>query len=288
MMKITLPAYAKINLFLDIVSVREDKYHNILSLMQSVSLHDLITVELAEGNGKRIDVFCNSSAIPTGKDNLVYRAAELFPAEGHITVSIEKNIPLSAGLAGGSTDAAATLVALNHLTGNKLSKTELKTLGAKLGADIPFCIDGGAALVEGIGDLMKPVASMPRYPLVIARLGDGMSTPLAYRLLDEKYNSFCSYTPKKDSLNMLMLCADKNSPSEYCKGLYNVFETVVEELREGVGEVKSIMRLSSAAGCLMSGSGTSVFGIFEREEDALSAVGKLHALGAEAHLCYPV
>ncbi len=287
-MTITIPAYAKINLFLDIVSLREDKYHNILSLMQKVDLHDLITVDVTDSDQKSIEVSCDNSALPLGSDNLVYKAADLFPIQKKIKVSIQKNIPISAGLAGGSTDAAATLVALNQLTGSKLSVDELKTLGKKLGADVPFCIDGKASIVEGIGDVMTPCASMPCLPMVIARMGEGMSTPAAYRLLDEKYNCFKEYTPKRELLLHLTGENRQLDAKSYCKGLYNIFESVVEPLRSEVSHVKEIMTLCGAAGCMMSGSGTAVFGIFENESEAELAVKKLRATGAYAHLCYPI
>ena len=286
-MRITIPAYAKINLFLDIVSAREDKYHNILTLMQSVDLHDLISIEFTECEEKSISLTCSNPSLPIDSNNLVYKAAELFPINGSIGITVEKNIPVSAGLAGGSTDAAATLVALNKLTGSKFNSNELKSLGKRLGADVPFCIDGGAAVVEGIGDIIHPCASMPRFPIVIARLGEGMSTPAAYRMLDEKYEGFGNYTPKKAMLDHLMCDRTRQNPSAYCEGIYNIFESVVEPLRPDVSKVKEIMIDCGAAGSMMSGSGTSVFGIFAAEAEASTAFQRLTQIGAEAHLCYP-
>lgn len=287
-MKITVPAYAKINLFLDIVSVREDKYHNIISLMQSVSLHDMITVELTESDEKSICISANRNDLPIDKDNIVYKAADLFPVNGKISINIEKHIPISAGLAGGSTDAAATLIALNELTGNRYTNNELKQMGALLGADVPFCINRGAALVEGIGERMTPVDSMPKLPIVIARIGEGMSTPLAYRLLDERFNSFNNHIPDTKRLNLLLDKETAQDPYTYCQGLFNIFESVVEERRTGVSQAKSIMKKFGAIEAMMSGSGTSVFGIFNNEEDAKLAVKKLLCNGADAHFCYPI
>ena len=231
-MTISIPAFAKINLFLDIRSIRENGYHNILSIMQRISLCDTVTVTFSKGEKKDISVSCDKESIPCGSDNLAYKAACLYPAEGIIDIFIEKHIPMSAGLAGGSADAAATLVALNKLCGNKLSEDELCALGEKLGADVPFCIKGGACLVEGIGEIMTQISPIPKYPLIVAKKGEGMSTPAAYRALDEKFNRFKDYSPKED------LCDIIRTPSTdakaLCRGLYNIFEAVVEPERPAV------------------------------------------------------
>ena len=284
-MTITVPAYAKINLFLDIHSMRENGYHNIISLMQSVSLHDDVTVSFTPSDNKTISVFSNNSSIPCDKSNLAYKAADIFPAIGEIKIQIVKNIPISAGLAGGSTDAAATLTALNSMTGNPLSIDQLCMLGAKLGADVPFCIKKTACLAEGIGEILTSVNSMPRYPLVIAKKGAGMSTPEAYKALDNKFNRFSDYTPNFEKLNILI--NKIHTLKELCSGLYNIFETVVEPERPFVTEIKEIMLANRAAGAMMSGSGTSAFGIFESEIDAIAAQKALLEYGAEAHVCYP-
>ena len=287
-MKVSVKAYAKINLFLDITSLRADKYHNIVSFMQSVGLHDIVTVEYLPSDAKSISISCSVADVPTDRSNIAYRAAELFPINsGNISIHIQKNIPMSAGLAGGSTDAAAVLVALNRLLGDKLSKHELKKIGSALGADIPFCIEGGACIAQGIGEELVATTSMPRLPLVVAKLGEGMSTPLAYKTLDEKYNNFTCYSPKLKMLDILTKTESSPSPHEYCEGFYNIFEDVVENARPDVTKVKNIMIQSGAIRAMMSGSGTSVFGIFEREENAKVAVSELKNIGADAHLCYP-
>ena len=156
-MKVSVPGYAKINLFLDIRSLRENGYHNILSIMQRIGLHDTITVTYSKDSTKSISLSCDRSDIPCGSKNLAYRAADIYPISGKLDIHIEKHIPMSAGLAGGSADAAATLIALNLIAEKPLSTEELCTLGAKLGADVPFCIKGGACLVEGIGEIMTPI-----------------------------------------------------------------------------------------------------------------------------------
>ena len=287
-MKIVVRAYAKINLFLDITSLRADKYHDIISFMQSVALHDTVTVEYLPSSSKIISVACSVEGVPLDRANIAYRAAEIFPVnDGIINIHIQKNIPMSAGLAGGSTDAAAVLVGLNYLLGNKLSKDELKHMGKTLGADVPFCIDGGACIARGIGEDLVTTAPMPKIPLVVARLGEGMSTPLAYKALDEKHNNFVGYSPKLSMLNILTNSDTSTSILHYCEGFYNIFEEVVECVRPNVTRVKSKMTENGAIRAMMSGSGTSVFGIFENETDANCAVAALRDIGATAYLCYP-
>ena len=281
-------AYAKINLFLDIESRREDGYHDIVSLMQRISLRDTVSVSLEPSEAKTINVTCSAPEIPCGEKNLAYKAANIYPIEkGNISINIEKVIPSSAGLAGGSADAAATLIALNELCENKLSMAELCALGAKLGADIPFCITGGACLVRGIGDILTEAKPMPMLPIVVAKKGEGMSTPAAYRALDEKYCNFVGYTPKIELLDKLIGENEALSAREYCEGLFNAFESVVEPERPDVTLIKGIMSSYGAVGAMMSGSGTSVFGIFTSKETAVAALDALKTQGADAHLCYP-
>ena len=286
-MNISVKAYAKINLFLDVTTQRDDGYHDILSLMQTVSLHDIVTVEYKPSADKKIEIACNVPNIPCDSKNLAYKAADLMLESGYVKIEINKSIPSEAGLAGGSADAAATFVALNKLLGDKYSTDELKSLGKKLGADIPFCIEGGSCIVEGIGDIMTQCAPMPDYPIVIARMGEGMSTPLAYRKLDEAFNNFKEYSPKCEKLDLLLDTSNKSDIDTYCRGLFNVFECVVEPERPCVTQIKSIMLDHGAKGALMSGSGTSVFGIFDNEASAKSAYDALKNIGAISHICYP-
>ena len=286
-MKISVNAYAKINLFLDIESIRADGYHNIISHMQSVTLHDTVTVEREESDEKYITVLCDNSSVPCDMSNLVYKAADIFPKSiGKVRIEIEKRIPMSAGLAGGSADAAATLVALNTLLGNPLSLKELKTLGARLGADVPFCIERGACIARGVGEELEKTAPMPDFPIVIARMGEGMSTPYAYKALDRRYDSFINYLPKTDKLDILT--SNPDAPiDEYVKGLFNIFEGVVEEERPAVTELKKLLSDNGAVAAMMSGSGTAVFGIFKNRADAERAERALGEKGAFAAICYP-
>ena len=287
-MKNSVNAYAKINLFLDIVSLREDNYHNILSIMQSVGLHDVITVEYDDScNEKNIKIVCDNANIPCDSRNLAYKAADLILDSGNVTITIEKNIPSEAGLAGGSADAAATLLAINQLLGNKYSTDELKALGKKLGADVPFCVEGGCCVVEGIGDKMTKCPPMPTLPLVIARMGEGMSTPSAYRKLDEKFNNFKDYSPKQEKLDILVSTKAETDIHSYCKGFFNIFEEVVESERPEITRIKDILRSHGVLGALMTGSGTAVFGIFDSDDKATAAADELKHIGAFSCVCYP-
>ena len=286
-MKITAYANAKINLFLDIKARRADGYHDIVSIMQSVDLCDTLTVEYTESNIFDITVECDQSNVPLGDDNLVVKAAKKLVKTGRIHVYINKKIPMSAGLAGGSADAAAMLVALNHLLGEPYSITELKTIGATLGADIPFCIEGGACLVEGIGDIMTPITPMPNAPIVISRMGEGMSTPKAYGALDIKYNNFKAREPYISKLQTLMSVESQSNIHAYSDGMFNIFETVVEDVRTCVPLLKETMISCGATKAMMSGSGTSVFGIFQNEDDAIKARDRLIAEGAVAFVAHP-
>ncbi len=286
-MKISVNAHAKINLFLDIESLRPDGYHNIISHMQSVTLHDTVRVEREESEEKEISVFCDNLDVPCDKSNLVYKAADIFPRKiGKVRIEIEKRIPMSAGLAGGSADAAATLVALNSLCNEPMSKEELKKLGGKLGADVPFCIEMGACIARGTGEILEKTVPMPNYPIVIARMGEGMSTPYAYKALDKKYDNFKKYVPKTDKLEIITRATDI-SIDEYSKGMFNIFESVVEAERPRVAALKRLLLDNGAVSAMMSGSGTSVFGIFRNEENAKRAEAKVISEGAFAAVCYP-
>jgi len=286
-MIVSVDAYAKINLFLDIESLREDGYHNIISYMHSVTLHDTVSVEHLASDTWSISLCCEEPGVPCDESNLVYKAAELFPIRtGSLRISITKRIPMSAGLAGGSADAAATLVALNEIYGYPLSWEELKSLGNKLGADVPFCIEKGACIASGTGDVLKKTSPMPYYPIVIARMGEGMSTPYAYKSLDTKYEKFVNYSPNTDKLKVLTDGTDL-SIEQYSSGFFNIFESIVEAERPYVTMLKKILMDNGAVASMMSGSGTAVFGLFKSKLDARKAENELASKGAFATVCYP-
>lgn len=285
-------ANAKINLYLNVVGRRENGYHNIVSLMQTVSVCDLVTVDFKPSEHTSIRLTASGNdAMPTDCRNLAWRAAELFLSQvgrtGEVTVSIEKHIPMAAGLAGGSSDAAAVLRALNRLCGTPLSTEELCTLGARLGADIPFCIVGGCALVTGIGEGLEALPDMPDIPLVVACMGEGVSTPWAYGRLDALYDGFSKADGTDTRYQGVLSAFGDGRVRDACEGFYNLFEQVVPSVQPYVDRIKTVMNESGAVRSMMSGSGPSVFGVFPSTEAATLAVERLQKMGAAAFVCHP-
>lgn len=284
-------AYAKINLFLDIKGIREDGYHDIVSVMQTVDWADKITLDKTDSTG--IYVTCSDPTIPIDKRNTAYKAAELFlsrlqKSEMGVQIHIEKHIPWAAGLAGGSADAAATLLGLNDLFAAPFSDAELLSIGRCVGADVPFCLVGGTQKIGGIGEKIDPFPLMPACYLVCAKLGEGVSTPTAYMALDEQYNNFPHDSVKYDKLNCLREAFGQNSLLRLPDGLYNIFEEPIERMRPSVSLLKSVLMDAGAVAAMMSGSGPSVFGVFENMEIASMALDALRRLGAVCEICRPI
>ena len=284
-----IPAYAKINLFLDVMEKREDKFHNIRSIMHKVTLCDYVSAERHDDYGQQIVVACPSAEVPLGEDNLVFRAAKLFFEhfginEYNVSFSIEKNIPVSAGLAGGSTDAAAALILLNDLFEVGATKNELCSVGAKLGSDIPFCLMDTTCLATGRGEVLTELESNLNLIFVIAKGGEGVSTPAAYKRIDEKFGStLCENFADLDEA----ISAVKTGDATYVvKSMYNTFEDVVIPFHREAAEAKRIMLDGGAIGAMLSGSGPSVFGVFADTESASTVRDKLSELGYSAHLCF--
>jgi len=286
MTSITLKAPAKINLWLDIASKRPDGYHNIESVMQTVSLFDELTVERSDPAGQRhISISCSVSELSCDESNLCYRAAQQFFAYAGITdydvsIHIRKNIPIAAGLAGGSTDAAATLFGLSKLYGVIKKPDELYEIGAKLGADVPFCIRRGISVTRGIGDIFSDAPMLPPCAFLIACEGTRVSTPYAYHKLDEMYD----FSKRSRELSVFTALLQKGNLSEIADGMYNIFESAVLPERPAAAALKREMQESGALCALMSGSGPSVFGIYE---DKTAAVRALNRIGSKAIICEP-
>ena len=301
-MKITVTAPAKINLFLDITGRRTDGYHTITGVMQTISLCDTVTLEIADPAGhasvgaETITLTCSNPDIPTDRRNLAWRAAEaFFAATGagckELTIHIEKRIPSAAGMAGGSTNAAAVLVGLNHLFGSPLTTDALCEVGLKLGADVPFCVKGGAQITEGVGEIMTPVASMPSCELVVACGGEGVSTPAAYKALDTLYGNFdpSAYAPRTEELSTLLSALRRGDLTALCESMFNLFEGVVLPERPVARDIKETMLASGAITAMMSGSGPSVFGVFPKGDgSAQKACEVLTKQGIPAWVCEPV
>ena len=284
-------AYAKLNLFLDVESKRSDGYHNIVSIMQTVDWCDDIYIE--ESVSDEILLFCDSSEIPDGKENVAYRAAakylEAISEKKCVNIEIRKQIPASAGMAGGSADAAAVLRGMNRLFGNRLSEKELLTLGKSIGADVPFCILGGTRIVRGIGDEVFPCEQdFPKCLVVCAKLGEGVSTPEAYRLLDKKYDDFKNRRINDRALQGILDSMKLQDAKAASHGFFNIFEETIEALRPSVSEAKRILLENGAFSAMMSGSGPSVFGLFHDATEAQSAWKALSEKGAKARVCRPV
>lgn len=285
-----LQAYAKINLYLDVVAKRNDGYHDIVSIMQTVDLCDLVSVACREQEPGEIVLTCDGN-LPCDARNLAYRAAYAYFAGQvpcKIEITVQKRIPAEAGLAGGSADCAAVLRALNQMFG-KYDESSLIALGASLGADVPFCLRGGTQITRGIGEMMQPCVPMPDCCLVIARGGAGVSTPQAYRDLDALLGDFARR--KEQSEQNLLRLQDAMTQNDLCAmtdEMYNVFESVVLPVHDVAKELKQDMLDSGAIGAMMSGSGPSVVGVFTNEQDAKTTREHIAAKGIAAFVCRPV
>ena len=263
---ITLNAYAKINLSLDVVGRLANGYHEVRMIMQTVGIHDTLTFEKTEGE---IVLTSDAGELPLGEDNLIYKAARLVKEthgiSGGVKVHLEKRIPVAAGMAGGSTDAAATLKAMNLLYDLGLSEEDLCGLGVKLGADVPYCIMGGTALSEGIGEVLTKLAPMPECVLLVAKPDINVSTKEVYQALDSQS---VPWHPDVDGMRQAI---EEGRLEGIYSRLGNVLETVTVAKHPIVSEIKQEMLGNGALGSLMSGSGPSVFGIFDDEEKARMA-----------------
>lgn len=263
---ITLNAYAKINLSLDVVGRLANGYHEVRMIMQTVGIHDTLTFEKTEGE---IVLSSDAGELPLGEDNLIYKAARLVKEthgiSGGVKVHLEKRIPVAAGMAGGSTDAAATLKAMNLLYDLGLSEEDLCWLGVKLGADVPYCIMGGTALSEGIGEVLTKLAPMPECVLLVAKPDINVSTKEVYQALDSQS---VPWHPDVDGMRQAI---EEGRLEGIYSRLGNVLETVTVAKHPIVSEIKQEMLGNGALGSLMSGSGPSVFGIFDDEEKARAA-----------------
>lgn len=269
-----IQANAKINLFLDIESKRDDGYHNISSLMQSIDLADTLSVSYEPSAEKIIVITVDDPSIPADEKNIVYKAADRLTDSGIVRIHIEKRIPSPAGLAGGSADAAAVIFALKSFGCINRTDDEILKIAAAIGADVPFCLVGGTKKISGIGDVIEDMPALPEMNLAVAVRGEGVSTPEAYKLLDCRYNDFVGYTPRP---------FDFEAPC--VNNIYNVFEEVVLEMRDEARSLKDEMLHLGAVTAIMSGSGPSIVGIFDSYADACAAAEKLKESGAIAYAC---
>lgn len=264
-MKSEIKAYAKVNLFLDITGRLENGYHTLNTVMQQIDLYDEITAEVSEGDG--IFIECDNPAVPCNEKNIAYKAAAAFLSETgkktKVDIRISKRIPLEAGMGGSSTDGAAVLKALNEIYNYPLNNEKLCEIGARLGADVPFCITGGTAVCKGIGEIMTPTECLKDYVFLIAKPDFSCSTPAAYRAYDE--NTIPENTDFEKFVDSLPYGAEK-----WAGKMYNVFEKLYCDGR--IAAITDTMRKNGALGSILTGSGSAVFGVFKDRKTAENAL----------------
>lgn len=270
-MNVYVKAPAKINLALDVIRKREDGYHEVKMVMTTIDLADRL--ELQEVPGSVIQLSTSSSYLPEDDRNLAYKAAKLLKERFHInkgvSIYIDKKIPVAAGLAGGSSDAAAVLKGLNQLWRLGLSRNELANLGAEIGSDVSFCVYGGTAVATGRGEVLKPIASPPPCWVVLAKPSVGVSTKETYTQLDLKH-------AQHPDVDAVVNAIEENKYDVLCQGLGNIFEEQTARKVPQVAQIKEKMKEAGADGVLMSGSGPTVFGLTRMENRAKRMVNALN------------
>lgn len=272
-------ANAKINLSLDVTGVRENGYHDVRMIMQSIELCDYLDIEV--NNSGRIELTCSNPEIECDKSNLIYKAADklinkavdevIIDKNTGVTISLQKNIPIAAGLAGGSTDAAATLVGLNEELGLGYSSSELRGLGVTLGADIPFCIEGGTYLSEGIGEVLSKLKDAPDCFIVLVKPDINVSTKFVYD------NLILNEETVHPDVDAMLDAIETGSIKRVADCLDNLLATVTEKEYPIIVDIKNILKENGALNAIMSGSGPTVFGLFDDEEKAKEALSILES-----------
>ena len=264
---ISLKALAKINLGLDVVRRREDGYHEVRMIMQTIHLYDRLDIKRTKESG--IQIQTNLSFLPVNENNLIYKAAKLLMDEFSITdgvsVKLDKRIPVAAGMAGGSTDAAAMLFGMNRLFSLGLTKRQLMERGVQIGADVPYCIMRGTALAEGIGEELSQLPPMVKCPVLIAKPSISVSTKFVYQ------NLKLDDTTVHPDIDLLIEDIRAKSLYDIAAHMGNVLETVTIPNYPVIDEIKKHMLSHGAVGAMMSGSGPTVFGLFDDEATAKKA-----------------
>ena len=269
--KLELKALAKINLGLDVLGRRENGYHDVRMVMQTIHLYDDVILEKTKEPGIHLET--NLSYLPVDENNIAYKAAKLLQdefgiAEG-IHIQLKKYIPVAAGMAGGSTNAAAVLFGMNRMYGLGLTEQQLKDRGVKLGADVPYCIMRGTVLAEGIGEILTPLPPMPKCYVLIAKPGLSVSTKIVY----EKFDALKDV--EHPDIDRLMLGLENGKLAEVASSMGNVLEGVTIGLYPVIENIKQVMIQEGALNAMMSGSGPTVFGIFEDRRTAKKAYNVL-------------
>ena len=264
--KLQLKAYGKINLGLDVIRKRPDGYHDLDMIMQMVDVYDDVIIE--KKAGEEIVVKADAAVLSNGKDNLAYMAAKMlfdeFGIKSGVEITIHKRIPIAGGMAGGSSDCATTLIGINEMFNLGLSKQQLMERGVKLGADVPYCVLGGTAIARGIGEVLTPLPTPPQCHVIIAKPPISVSTAYVYGHIRP------GEITKRPDIEQMTLAMNKLSDL-----LYNVMEEVTVSEYPVIEKLKSIMLENGALNSIMSGSGPTVFGLFDDREKAQAAMKAL-------------
>jgi 4-diphosphocytidyl-2-C-methyl-D-erythritol kinase len=278
MNSVKLIARGKINLSLDVLAKRPDNYHELKMIMQTIDICDTVTLESTKGG---IEVSCNNRWVPCGPGNIAYKAAELLKSKyainSGVRITIDKRIPVAAGLAGGSSDAAAVIKGMNLLFSLGLGDVELMDTGKVIGADVPYCIKGGTMLAEGIGEILTSLKPLGRVDIVLIKPKIGLSTAWVYKNLN------ISEIADRPDTGMLIQAISNSNVSTLAKNMKNVLETVSIRKHEIIKKAKERLLELGALGSMMSGSGPTVFGIFS---DRPSAERAFNAAKDSMWKCY--
>ena len=272
---ITLKALAKINLGLDVLGRRENGYHDVRMVMQTIYLYDNVTMERTDQLG--IELTCNLFYLPVDETNIAYKAAKLLMDEfdilGGVRIVLDKHIPVAAGLAGGSANAAAVLVGMNRLFHLGIDQKGLMERGVLLGADVPYCVMRGTVLAEGIGEILSPLPPLPRCYVLVAKPNISVSTKTVYEKLDA-----CEITEHPD-IDGILEGLEEADIQKVASSMGNVLEQVTIQDYPVIDDIKKAMMQQGALNAMMSGSGPTVFGIFEDRKaakEAQSAIRKMN------------
>lgn len=274
-------AYGKINLSLDILQKRPDGFHDLCMLMETICLSDTVHIRLRPGNG--ISISSNLGFLPNDKRNLAYRAAQLFFSSlalppWQVSIHLEKNIPVGAGLAGGSSNAAAVLRGLNRLLDTKLSGQQLAQMGLSLGSDVPYCVLGGTQLAQGRGEVLVPLPSLPPCHIVLSKPPFSIATKNMFARVDVR-----KIRHRPDTAGIIA-ALEQQDLDQVAVRMYNVFEPALLAEKESVLDIKNTLLDFGAKGAVMTGTGSGVFGLFTQEEKAQAAYAALGTRYTETFL----
>jgi len=272
-------AYAKINLFLDILYKRNDNFHELDMIMQSISLHDTLYIKkVKEG----IHIKCNDTRIPTDNRNIVYKVAQLFLEQFNIksgvAITIKKRIPIESGLGGGSSDGAATLNALNKIFEINTDNKHLRKLAQKIGSDIPFCIEGGTKRAKGRGEIIINITPLLKTYIVLIKPNANISTPYAYSL----YN----HNIKNKNINKIIKAIELQNLNNIKQYLYNEFEEYILPINYEIRKAKELLNSYDNDGCLMTGSGSVVYALYKNPKQAKKIYNIVSKYYKKSFLCH--